>query len=185
MRLRVRSRSSRAAFDGLEVAFHFAVCDAGLIEDAAHRSESFLEIETLGAKLSVQDCLTESARARTIDEEAQDVRADADFPHLPQNRHSANFDFAAAMIEHPAASDRHAVENRKCVKRALVVGVHFDFFGHLLLFDKDAAANRVRSLHIIRLFDRDHFDARAFIHEPVTSARWMQRQILFEVNAWL
>ena len=70
------------------------------------------------------------------------------------------------MLEHPAASDCDAVENRQCVKCVIVVGVQFDFFGNVLLFDKDAATNRVGALHVSGRFDRNHFDARRFIHEP-------------------
>ena len=98
------------------------------------------------------------------------MRADAGITKLAQNGHSANFYFAVPMVEHPAASDGDAVENRQGVKRVRVVGVHFDFFGHVLLFDKDAAANRPRALHIGGRFDRNHFDARRFFHDRLTSA---------------
>ena len=145
--------------------------DSGLVEDATDRLESFFEIETFGGKLGVQDRFAESARASTIDQEAEDVRADSSFPKFAQHGHSADFYFAAAMLEHPAASDRDAVEDRQCVKCVLVVDVHFDFFGNVLLFDKNAAANRVGTLHISGRLDSDHIDARKLIHKPVTSAR--------------
>jgi hypothetical protein len=75
------------------------------------------------------------------------------------------------MIEHPAASDCDAVENRECVKCLRVVGVHFDLFGHVLFFDEDAATNIEGTLHVGGRFDRNDFQARRFIHQPVTSAR--------------
>jgi hypothetical protein len=89
------------------------------------------------------------------------------------------------MLEHPAASDCDAVENRECVKCMFVVGVHFDFFGNVLLFDKNAAANRESALQVSGRFDRDHFDARRFTHKAVTSARWAHRQFYLEVKPGL
>ena len=65
----------------------------------------------------------------------------------------------------------------KCVR---VVGVHFDFFGNVLLLDKDAATNRMRMLHVGRRFDRDHFEVRRFIHERLLARERMKRQIHFE-----
>ena len=78
---------------------------------------------------------------------------------------------ADAMIDHPAASDWGAVEKRERVKRVRVVGIHFYFFGHVLLFDENAATNRARALHVSGRFDCNHFDARGFVHNPLTSAR--------------
>ncbi len=57
------------------------------------------------------------------------------------------------------------------MERLRVVGIHFDFFGHALLFDEDAATNHVRALHVSGRFDRNHFEARRFIHNRLTSAR--------------
>ena len=108
------------------------------------------------------------------------MRADAGLSEFGQHCHAADFYFGRAMIEHPAASDGGAVEKRERVKCVRVVGVHFDFFGDVLLFDEDAAANRPRALHVRGRFDCNHFDARGFVHDRVTSARWTQRQFHFE-----
>ena len=83
---------------------------------------------------------------------------------VQQHSHAPDFHFARAMLDHPAASDGDSVENRECVKCVRVVRVHFDIFRHLLLFDKDAAANRVRALHVGWRLDRDHLQLRRFIH---------------------
>jgi hypothetical protein len=144
-----------------------------------------LEVESFGSELGVKDRFAEPARASAIDQEVEDARADPGVPKFGQNGHSANFYFAVPMLEHPAASDRYAVENGQCVKCVIVVGVHFDFFGYALLLDKDAAANRMGTLHVSGRFDRDHFDARSFTHKPVTSARWTHRQFYLEVKSGL
>ena len=56
--------------------------DSGLVENAADRAESFLEIEAFGGELCVQNRSAESARASAIDQEAQDVRADRRFSEI-------------------------------------------------------------------------------------------------------
>src|SRR5277367_3936578 len=101
--------------------------DAGLVEDSSHGSESFLQIEAFGSELCVQDRFAESARTRLIDQEAQDLRADAIVALLQQYSHAPDFHFARAMLDHPAASDGESVQNGKCVKCVRVVRVHFDF----------------------------------------------------------
>jgi hypothetical protein len=113
------------------------------------------------------------------------VSADSRVPKLSQDSHSADLHFARAMLEHPAASDCDSVKNRQRVKCVRVLGVHFYFLGHALLFDKNAAANREGALQVGRRFDRNYFDPRGFVHERLTSARWTKRQIHFELKPGL
>jgi hypothetical protein len=60
---------------------------------------------------------------------------------------------------------------------ARVVGVEFDFLGHVLLFDKDAAAERPRLFHArVIAADLDNPERRRSVHRISTSARPPHRQ---------
>jgi hypothetical protein len=60
---------------------------------------------------------------------------------------------------------------------ARVIGIEFNFLGHVLLFDKDAAAERPRLLHT-RAIAADLYNAerRRSVHRISTSARLSHRQ---------
>ena len=123
--------------------------DAGFVEDVADRHEIFLQVKALGRQLRVQDRFAETAGTRPIHQEAKNVAADSGPAELGQHGHAADFHFSVAPIEHPAASDRLGANSCECMKSERVVGVEFDLFGNVLLFDKDAPPNCVgaRQVH--------------------------------------
>src|SRR6266481_4576803 len=153
--------------------------DAGFLEHLADGNEALFQVEALGVHLRVEHGAPKTALARMFDQELQHAPPDAGAAAFGQYRHAADLDVIATR-EHPAASDRTFRAFRTCRTCALerermdgarVVGVEFDFLGHVLLFDKDAATERPRLLHARAIAaDLDNAERRRSVHRISTSA---------------
>src|SRR5258705_5512202 len=118
----------------------------------------------------MQHSFAETAGSRAFHQEAENLPADSGPAKLRHDSHAADLHFAIAMIEHPAASDCVVAKSCQCVKCERVVGVEFDLFGNALLFDKDAAPNRIGARHVRGRLDREDFYWNAS-HKIFSSAR--------------
>src|ERR1700682_5063492 len=118
----------------------------------------------------MQDSFAETAGARAIHQEAENVAADSGSTELRHNGHAADLHFTVAMIEHPAASNCVAAKRRERMKCLRIVSVELDLFRNVLLFDKDAAPNRIGARHVRGRFDREDFYRNAS-HKIFCSAR--------------
>src|SRR5229473_2434549 len=161
--------------NSLQVLFHEAMHYARFLERLTLRDIPALEVETLGMKLRIQRGFAIALLPRCIHQEFEHAPSDSCPAAILQHRHTPDL-HVTFLHHHASASDRFAAVECQRVKGARVVRVEFDVLGNVLLFDKDAAANRPRLLHLRRALDFDHLDLRLAFHGILTSAHPQRRQ---------
>ena len=96
----------------------------------------------------MQDGALEAALARLIHQEFEYRLPDTVAAQLLEYRHPPDFDFVVAVRDGAPASNRSPVDRSEGVNRAIVVFVHFDFFGDVLLFYEYPPSNRIGLIHL-------------------------------------
>lgn len=119
--------------------------DAGLVEHAAYRPKSRLQIEAFGVQLRVQDCATVTECARPLEHEIQQAAADAVQAPFALDRHPADF-HVLAIRQHPGASYAALARQSHDMEGTHVIGVELDRLGDALLLDKDAPTDSIGGL---------------------------------------
>src|SRR5215469_6095965 len=121
--------------------------NACFLEHFAFGNVTVLEIEALSRKLSMQYRAAKPLLPGAFHQEDENVSADAFAAPFAQYCHPANLHITVVR-HHPATADGLASVQRERMKRMRVVGIHLDFFGHVLFFDKDGAPKRPRLFHL-------------------------------------
>ena len=102
----------------LQIEFHPAMRDTGLVEHPAYRFEARLQIKAFGVELRVQDRAPVAERARLLKHEIEEAAADTPPAPFALDRHPVNArlcrDYGFPSVEAdaaelPFASERFAV----------------------------------------------------------------------------